>query len=138
MADKENEVSRPELGTKRLCPTTGRKFYDLGRSPVVSPYSGEVVPIAVAATSSRYAAPIVARRKSPVEEEDEQDGPELVSLDEAEESEKEGDTDTEVDNDLVIAEDNDDPAADDARFVVDDEDEDGATDLVEVDEDEDE
>jgi uncharacterized protein (TIGR02300 family) len=138
VADKENEVPRPELGTKRLCPTTGRKFYDLGRSPVVSPYSGEVVPIAASVAPGRYAAPVVARREVPVEEEDEQDGPELVSLDEAEEGDKGTDTDAEGDDALVIDDDSDDSAADDARFVVDDEDDDSAPDLVEVDEDEDE
>jgi uncharacterized protein (TIGR02300 family) len=37
-------VARPELGTKRVCPTTGKKFYDLGRDPIVSPYSGEAWP----------------------------------------------------------------------------------------------
>ncbi len=37
-------MAKPELGTKRVCPTTGRKFYDLNRDPVVSPYSGESWP----------------------------------------------------------------------------------------------
>jgi uncharacterized protein (TIGR02300 family) len=37
-------LARPELGTKRVCPTTGRKFYDLNRDPIVSPYSGESWP----------------------------------------------------------------------------------------------
>jgi uncharacterized protein (TIGR02300 family) len=37
-------VAKPELGTKRVCPTTGRKFYDLNNDPVISPYSGESWP----------------------------------------------------------------------------------------------
>lgn len=37
-------MARPELGTKRVCPTTGRKFYDLNRDPIVSPYTGEALP----------------------------------------------------------------------------------------------
>jgi uncharacterized protein (TIGR02300 family) len=37
-------VARPELGAKRVCPTTGRKFYDLNKDPIVSPYSGESWP----------------------------------------------------------------------------------------------
>ncbi len=37
-------MAKPELGTKRVCPTTGRKFYDLNRDPVISPYSGESWP----------------------------------------------------------------------------------------------
>ena len=32
-------------GTKRVCPTTGKRFYDLNRNPIVSPYTGEVVTI---------------------------------------------------------------------------------------------
>lgn len=39
-------MAKPELGTKRVCPVTGRKFYDLNKNPVISPYTGEVVPIA--------------------------------------------------------------------------------------------
>lgn len=36
-------MPKEEWGTKRVCPTTGRRFYDLGRDPIVSPYTGEVV-----------------------------------------------------------------------------------------------
>lgn len=36
-------MPNPEWGKKRLCPTTGKRFYDLNRSPVVSPYTGQVV-----------------------------------------------------------------------------------------------
>ncbi|KPQ18964.1 MAG: TIGR02300 family protein [Rhodobacteraceae bacterium HLUCCA24] len=38
-------MPKEEWGTKRLCPTTGKRFYDLNRNPVVSPYTGEVVDI---------------------------------------------------------------------------------------------
>ena len=38
-------MPKQEWGTKRVCPTTGKRFYDLNRSPVISPYSGEVVDI---------------------------------------------------------------------------------------------
>lgn len=34
-----------EWGTKRVCPTTGKRFYDLNKTPVISPYTGEVVDI---------------------------------------------------------------------------------------------
>ena len=34
-----------EWGTKRLCPTTGKRFYDLNKTPIISPYSGEVVEV---------------------------------------------------------------------------------------------
>lgn len=54
-------MPKPEWGTKRICPTTGKRFYDLRRTPVVSPYTGEVVDIesarrkAVASVISRVA-----------------------------------------------------------------------------------
>ena len=34
-------MAKPELGTKRIDPETGRKFYDLNRDPIVSPYTGK-------------------------------------------------------------------------------------------------
>src|SRR5712672_2957169 len=43
---QDPHVAKSDLGTKRICPTTGKKFYDLNKSPVISPYTGEVVPIA--------------------------------------------------------------------------------------------
>lgn len=36
---------KTKLGTKRVDPETGRKFYDLGRDPVVSPYTGKSYPL---------------------------------------------------------------------------------------------
>lgn len=36
-------MPKEEWGVKRVCPTTGKRFYDLGRDPVVSPYTGETV-----------------------------------------------------------------------------------------------
>lgn len=32
-----------EWGVKRVCPTTGKRFYDLNKDPIISPYTGEVV-----------------------------------------------------------------------------------------------
>ncbi len=36
-------MPKEEWGVKRVCPTTGRRFYDLDKGPIVSPYTGEVV-----------------------------------------------------------------------------------------------
>lgn len=36
-------MPKEEWGTKRVCPTTGKRFYDLNKNPIVSPYTGEVV-----------------------------------------------------------------------------------------------
>ena len=30
---------------KRVCPTTGKRFYDLNKDPIVSPYTGEIVEV---------------------------------------------------------------------------------------------
>ena len=38
-------MAKAELGTKRICPETGRKFYDLNKDPVISPYTGKIVPV---------------------------------------------------------------------------------------------
>lgn len=38
-------MPKEEWGTKRLCPTTGKRFYDLNKDPIVSPYTGEVLEI---------------------------------------------------------------------------------------------
>jgi uncharacterized protein (TIGR02300 family) len=36
-------MPKEEWGVKRLCPTTGQRFYDMNKNPIVSPYTGEVV-----------------------------------------------------------------------------------------------
>ena len=86
-------MAKSDLGTKRICPTTGKKFYDLNKSPVISPYTGEVVPIApVAPPRTRGDAARVPRRAAaaaeatpePVEAE------ELVPLEEADAEENTG------------------------------------------------
>ena len=37
-------MAKSELGTKRIDPETGRKFYDLNKDPIVSPYTGNSYP----------------------------------------------------------------------------------------------
>jgi uncharacterized protein (TIGR02300 family) len=78
-----------DRGTKREDPETGKKFYDLNRDPIVSPYTGKSYPRSffeqgVATPSRAKAAP------EPEEEEEEEEveavvvaGPEIVSLEEA-------------------------------------------------------
>lgn len=38
-------MPKEEWGTKRICPTTGKRFYDLNKKPIVSPYTGDIVEI---------------------------------------------------------------------------------------------
>jgi len=129
------DVAKPELGTKRVCPITGRKFYDLNKSPVISPYTGEVVPIAPIVASRARAEPVAARAPlvpEPVEAEvPEVADAELVSLEEAD-AETEGAKKAPVaegeEEDAEVA---DDTAADDSTFLEPDEDEgDDVTDII--------
>tara|TARA_R110000787_G_C13208733_1_gene424894 strand:- start:178 stop:504 length:327 start_codon:yes stop_codon:yes gene_type:complete len=74
-----------EWGTKRLCPTTGKRFYDLNKNPIVSPYTGEV--LEVDASKSRMIAAdaedaVTAKaKKAEVEEEDVLDDDDEVDVD---------------------------------------------------------
>ena len=88
-------MAKSEFGTKRICPTTGKKFYDLNKKPVISPYTGEVVPIAPVAPpvapprwrgGASRAAPVPTAEAAPEPMEAE----ELVSLEEADAEEDTG------------------------------------------------
>jgi uncharacterized protein (TIGR02300 family) len=82
-------VAKTELGIKRVCPETGRKFYDLGKTPVISPYTGKVVPIVVPVQSRSRPEPATPApaRPAPVAEVEivpETTDAEFVSLEDAE------------------------------------------------------
>jgi uncharacterized protein (TIGR02300 family) len=51
-----NLMPKEDWGTKRLCPTTGKRFYDLNKTPPVSPYTGEVVSLDVGRASRMMVA----------------------------------------------------------------------------------
>ena len=112
-------MAKSELGTKRVCPDTGRKFYDLNKNPVISPYTGKVVPIAASARGRPETAP-VARAVAPAEADlvPEAAETELVSLEEAE-AEQQGKAkpaaaaDTETEDEEVEM----DESLDDAAFI---------------------
>jgi uncharacterized protein (TIGR02300 family) len=76
-------VTKAELGTKRVCPNCGTKYYDLNRNPIVCPKCGTV--FAVVATKTRaQAAPKPPVAQEEVEVVADKDA-ELVSLEEADE-----------------------------------------------------
>ena len=127
-------MAKADLGTKRICPTTGKKFYDLNKNPVISPYTGEIVPIApVPPPRTRAAAASAASTASIVPEPAEAE--ELVSLEEADAEENTGkvkavlpesEDDIEVDDTLV-----DDDDDDDSTFIAEDEEDDeDVTDII--------
>ena len=59
-------VAKPELGTKRLCPSCGSKYYDLDRSPIVCPKCGTV--FTAAAVQLRAKAAPIEEEEPEVEE----------------------------------------------------------------------
>ena len=138
-------MAKPELGTKRTDPETGKKFYDLGKDPVVSPYTGKSYPLSffevVEATRSsartrERAKPVRAPAEEQEDEvEDEEDTIEVeetedtVSLNDVEEEGKaskktaKAKTDS-PDVDQTDDEDETDDDTDDDTFLATDEDED--------------
>jgi uncharacterized protein (TIGR02300 family) len=125
-------LAKEDRGTKREDPETGKKFYDLNKDPIVSPYTGKSYPRSYfeSATVTRAkAAPERAVEDDDEEEEEveveeaaETSGPEIVSLEEAD-AEEAGE-DEEI-PDVEDVEDVEDIGDDDAdTFLEEDEDED--------------
>jgi uncharacterized protein (TIGR02300 family) len=128
-------VAKSDLGTKRICPTTGKKFYDLNKNPVISPYTGEVVPIAPVApprTRGAGAGTTAAAASEAVPEP--MQAEELVSLEEADAEENTGkvkavvpETEEDIEIDETIEDDDD----DDSTFIADEEEgEEDVTDII--------
>lgn len=132
-------MAKAELGTKRVCPETDRKFYDLNRDPIVSPYSGQSYPLSFFETPVEE-EPVeeVAKEETETKEdatetttpELDDDGVEIVSLEDA-------DDETAGAKDIPGLDDDDDDEtigapADDTFLVTDDDDDDDVSDLVVV------
>lgn len=83
-------MASQDRGTKREDPDTGRKFYDLNRDPIVSPYTGKSYPRSY---FEQTGATRKAGRDDAEEDEDEveveeagsvvPDAPEVISLEDA-------------------------------------------------------
>jgi uncharacterized protein (TIGR02300 family) len=123
-------LAKDTRGTKREDPETGRKFYDLNRDPIVSPYTGKSYP-------RSYFDQNVGRKpgsEPDAEEEDEvadveetagtPDAPEVISLEEADAEEAGEDGDEDI-PDVEDVEDVEDIGEDDQdAFLEEDEEED--------------
>jgi uncharacterized protein (TIGR02300 family) len=109
-AQREKQMSNPEWGVKRLCPETGKRFYDLNKSPIISPYTGKVVTIDVFDRRDAAIAAMAEKSKKAVKDDDD----DLLVDDEAT---------VEIDDELLEDEDDDTVALDDLTDVAgDDED----------------
>ena len=102
-------MPKEEWGTKRLCPTTGKRFYDLNKDPIVSPYTGEVVNLDTG-NKSRVA---IADKAEETEATDEL---ELVEDADAE-LEDADDADVDIDDDLLEDDDDDNMSLDEIADV---------------------
>jgi len=104
-------MAKEEWGTKRVCPTTGKRFYDLNRDPIVSPYTGEVVTL-----DTGKSRQMIAEKVKPAAKPDEADAEEPVVLEE--------DDTTDVDlGDDVLEEDEENVSLDELADVEADDDE---------------
>jgi uncharacterized protein (TIGR02300 family) len=130
-------MAKSELGTKRICPETGRKFYDLNKDPVISPYTGKVVPVETLVTRAR-AEPAAARAAAPAPVEEvatpEPAEAEFVSLEDADAEASGGSSkkpaepaEAEVEDEEVEMEDE---GLDDSTFI--EEQEDGDEDVTDI------
>lgn len=109
-------MPKAEWGTKRVCPTTGKRFYDLNRSPIISPYTGEIVDIE--SVRRKMAAAVISRvapEKDDVLTDDIEADDELLETGVAD--------DTELDDDLLEDDADDNVSLDDLADVAGDEEE---------------
>ena len=127
-------MAKAELGTKRICPDTGRKFYDLNKDPVISPYTGKVVPVETPISRARPEQQAAAPR-APVPAEEvavpEPVEAEFVSLEDADAEAQGGKkavetTEPDIEEDVEI-----DESLDDAALIEEQEEEDAdVTDII--------
>ena len=126
-------MAKSELGTKRIDPETGRKFYDLNKDPVVSPYTGKSYPRSYFESGSEK--PVEEEVEAEEKEVDaEDDAPEVVSLEEAEDEAK-GDDIPDIDDEEDVDLGDDD---DDTFLEEEEEEDDDVADIIGVGEDDDE
>ncbi len=122
-------MAKDERGTKREDPETGKKFYDLNKDPIVSPYTGKSYPRSFFEQN--------ATRKGAAEREEEEEEeeveveavpvaaaePEVISLEEAD-AEEAGETEAEEIPDVEDVEEVEDIGDDDEdAFLEEDEEE---------------
>ncbi|WP_292294182.1 TIGR02300 family protein [Marivita sp.] len=89
-------MPKEEWGVKRLCPTTGKRFYDLNKDPIISPYTGEVVEVDTGKT--RMIAADAEDRQSKAKSDDSEEVDVL----------EDDDVDVELEDDDVLEDDDDD------------------------------
>ncbi|CUH66094.1 Protein of unknown function (FYDLN_acid) [Thalassovita gelatinovora] len=106
-------MPKEEWGVKRVCPTTGKRFYDLNKVPIVSPYTGDIVEMQNGKSRMISAdAEDAATKKAAAAESD--DDTDLVD---------DADVDVDLDDDLLDDEEDDNVSLDELADVPADDDE---------------
>lgn len=124
-------MAKPELGTKRIDPETGRKFYDLNKDPIVSPYTGKSYPRSYFESGNETS--IEDEEDTDQKELGDEDAVEVVSLEDADDEAKGGDDLPDLGDDDV------DLGDDDDTFLEDEEEgDDDVSGIIGIGEDEDE
>jgi len=77
-------MPKEEWGTKRLCPETGKRFYDLNATPIISPYTGKEVAVDTSKTRTMAADAEDAQTKKAKEAKEAED----LVLDDAEDDDE--------------------------------------------------
>ena len=108
-------MPKEEWGTKRLCPTTGKRFYDLNRNPIVSPYTGEVVQLDTGKGSRTMLAD---KAEKDTTKKDQTESDEVILDDDEEDS-----TDVDLGDDVLEDDEDDSVSLDDIADVGSDDDE---------------
>jgi len=123
-------MAKPELGTKRVDPETGRKFYDLNKEPIVSPYTGKTYPRSY--FDDGKVAELEEEEVEAKEVDSEEDGAELVSLEDADDEAKGDDLpDLDDDEDVDLGDE------DDTFLAEEEEEDDDVSEMIGVGDDED-
>ena len=119
-------MSKPARGIKRVCPSCGARFYDLNRTPIVCPVCQSVYQVTPPPTRRGERAQPVEPRKAEGQEAEAPvlEGPEIVSLEDAEEG---GTSEVPIEEDEEIVDIGDDaaeiPAGDDENAFLEEEEE---------------
>lgn len=131
-------MATPEAGTKRVCPESGKKFYDLNKDPIISPYTGESYPLSFFEVEKAEATKTRSKDKSTdkslVDDDDDDDDDEIA--DDVVEIVTLEDADAEVagGSDVPDLEDDDESeiklSDDDDTFLETDDDDDDVSDLI--------
>ena len=104
-------MPKEEWGTKRVCPATGKRFYDLNKDPIVSPYTGEVVSLDTGKGKRSLTADKSDAASAKAEEEKSLEEDDLVLDDD------DDDADVDLGDDVLDDDDNDDVSLDDIADV---------------------